>query len=466
MIRKIKNILILSSLLGVFSLSSCNFDLNNSVTNVEKDPEPIVPPDPSGPSGEGGKTDGGEYYPITDSGVVVDSDVYSGEGEPGEEQISAHKLSASVVDDNVDFEYWKEILNREQGVQQYPSYDDEEADVISEESPKTSGKGFKDLYETYNFKTLNRIKVGLPRNLYAKVTLKDENEKVVYKARSLRSGEAYLFSPEVLENYTISVEYLNAARELVTNTKSFQEFKDVSFTDLEYTENNLNKMQILFLIDATGSMGDEMMYLKSEMTSVIERVVAKNEGAEIETSALVYRDHGDEYVTRANDFSGNIADTINFLSQQYANGGGDYEEAVDEALDEALQQSWRDDSSTKLIIHVADAPCHNDEINNWAAQAMEATEKGIRIITLGCSGAYRTFEYCGRSQSIMTGGQYAYLTNHSGYGGYHDTPDTQDEKVVEYLDDCLVRLITGHHQGEFEEPVPFDVQPEENQENQ
>ena len=201
-----------------------------------------------------------------------------------------------------------------------------------------------------------------------------------------------------------------------------------------------NTVDVLFAVDATGSMGDEIAYLKSELKNIMNRIDA--EIAQKRVALTVYRDHGDSYVTRSIDFKENINEVKDFLSQQDANGGGDYEEAVEEALKVSLSQSWNVDAKAKLLFLMLDAPPHYTEQNVAIikSQIKKAQEMGIKIISVVASGANKEVEFLMRSFSVATNGTYVFLTDDSGIGNDHMDPTTEDVKV-EKLNDLIVRLI-------------------------
>ena len=211
----------------------------------------------------------------------------------------------------------------------------------------------------------------------------------------------------------------------------------------------------MFVIDATGSMGDEMRYLKSEIDDVIGKVKENNPTSKVSLAMMVYRDLKDEYVTRYSDFTEDIAAQKAFLSKQNASGGGDIEEAVDTALDEAVNKQWSS-RGTKLIFHVADAPAHDKDLAKWSKAVNTAAKKGIQIMTVAASGIDKKAEFYFRSQSMITGGQYVFLTDDSGIGNSHEKPTIKEKLTVEYLNDCLIRLINGYHSGKMEEPIPYN----------
>ncbi|MBO5076766.1 MAG: VWA domain-containing protein [Clostridia bacterium] len=206
------------------------------------------------------------------------------------------------------------------------------------------------------------------------------------------------------------------------------------------------KLDLMLMIDTTGSMGDELEYIKVELKDVIERV-RKEQNIDIRISVNFYRDEGDEYIVKYYDFRENIDDCVAILSEQYSNGGGDYPEAVHTAINNVLQHNWRQDA-VKLCFFVLDAPPHSeDEIQSINAGMLKDVEsmaaQGIRFISVVSSGADSDVEVLMRSFAVMTGGTYLFLTNDSGIGGDHQEPtDTQYE--IEPLNDCMVRVIKDY----------------------
>lgn len=208
---------------------------------------------------------------------------------------------------------------------------------------------------------------------------------------------------------------------------------------------NSNQVDVAFLVDATGSMGDELNYLKTELDDVIQKSIDRNSNLEFRTAAVVYRDHGDEYLTRFQDFAkGSAART--FLSNQAAGGGGDFPEAVDDALEVALHRlSWNPEARTRILFIALDAPPHQDELVKIRMQTLtaEAAARGIRIITLACSGMDGSAEYLMRSIALATNGTYTSLTDDSKVGGSHSTPlaaSLNVQKLNALLADIIFRF--------------------------
>lgn len=375
---------------------------------------------------------GGDY--IEEGGYsegIPDGDIEgSGDEDPGtsvdnQARPKPGQLTCSALDDNKYYDYWKSLATSNQ-----------------------EGQGqFQYYREHFAFNTFNRLDLTI--NNGNDVSVKVKGDTYATKVDNLH--KAYLFPQVEQEEYTVEISYLdnNDERQTIEKVVTNEEV-----IDLENTSTIYNNLEIMFVIDATGSMSDEMAYLKSEIDDVISKVKEENATANISLAMMVYRDEGDEYVTKYSDFTTDIASQQTWLAKQSANGGGDFPEAVQTALSEAMNKQWSA-KSTKLLFHVADAPSHDKDVQSWNNTTLLAARKGIKIISVASSGIDLKTEYFFRSQSLLTSGQYVYLTNDSGIGGSHLDATTEEKLVVEYLNECLVRLINGYYTGEFAEPVSW-----------
>ncbi len=202
-------------------------------------------------------------------------------------------------------------------------------------------------------------------------------------------------------------------------------------------------LDISFVVDATGSMTDEIAFLKAELRDVVGRIQSVLNHSSIRTSSVFYRDQGDEYITRKTDFSTAIGQTDDFIKHQHAAGGGDYPEALIEALEVAVRDlEWSEKAVSRIMFLVLDAPPHysEKELEKLHKLLMEAAQKGIRIIPIASSGIDKRTEYLLRAMALTTNGTYTFLTDHSGVGNPHLEPTT-DSYEVELLNDLMVRLI-------------------------
>ena len=141
-----------------------------------------------------------------------------------------------------------------------------------------------------------------------------------------------------------------------------------------------------------------------------------------------------------------VSKTSEFIKNQFAAGGGDGPEAVDEALwvtSEFL--NWRNETRAKIAFLILDAPPHQNqsELDKIEKAVKLASKKGIRIIPIVGSGINKSTEYLMRSIALATNGTYTFLTDDSGIGNAHLKPTTDDYQV-EKLNDLIVRLITQY----------------------
>lgn len=377
----------------------------------------------SGDSGysESGYFDGGEK-----DDYKSDGDVGTGE-ELEEKQINAGQLTAKALFDNED--------------QYYPYF----YSLLQKDS-QTNGE-FANYQDRFKL-DYKRLKVSVKNAPYAEVALLDNQNNEVWNTIADVNGNCYLFS-----NTSGAKVKVTANNE----TKIYDAVDNLVIEDFTLDTEKYNKIQILFDIDTTGSMGDEIKYLKAEMSDVIARIESETQ-AEAEVGFVYYRDKGDGelYLTKEFDFTNDLDSALASLNSQFAGGGGDFEEAVQESYRVAKQLNWIEDT-TKVIVHVADAPGHDSDVADWFESVKYFAGQGAHILTVASSGIDKKTEYFFRMQSLQTNGCYAYLTNDSGIGGDHLEASVVDEIATEYLNDLLVRVIKGFHNGKFDEPKAFDI---------
>lgn len=204
---------------------------------------------------------------------------------------------------------------------------------------------------------------------------------------------------------------------------------------------NADIAEIAFVVDATGSMQDEINYLKAELEDILTKVSAKDPSLQIHSGAVFYRDKGDAYLTVEQPLSKGIANTIDFIKKQNAAGGGDYPEALNTGLKAALNNmGWTAKARTRIVFLLMDAPPHEEAKTEMGLLIYQAAAMGIRIVPLACSGTDKATEFIMRSMALATNGTYLFLTDDSGIGDAHIKPTT-DEFKVELLNDLMQRTI-------------------------
>lgn len=277
----------------------------------------------------------------------------------------------------------------------------------------------------------------------AKAEVLDSSGNVIMTAVTDNKGTAYVF-PAITGKKASKLRVTSADGQTVT--ESFKNIKNSTFNvSFEPAAKAEKQLDLMFLVDTTGSMGDELEYLKKETEDVIDRVSEANNGLGIRVSVNFYRDEGDEYTVRSYMFRDRISTVQHSLSEQYADGGGDYPEAVHKALDVAVNEhSWNTDS-TKVMFWLLDAPPHDDEeiMAAYKSRILDAAAKGIRIVPVISSGSDTETEYLTRCAAVLTGGTFLFLTDDSGVGYAHHEPEVGQHEVKK-LNDLMVGIINEY----------------------
>ncbi|MEL6179854.1 MAG: vWA domain-containing protein [Myxococcota bacterium] len=172
------------------------------------------------------------------------------------------------------------------------------------------------------------------------------------------------------------------------------------------------RLDVVFTIDATGSMGDEIEVVKKEIWTIANTLMEGKPRPDIRFGLVFYQDRGDEFLVRKTDLTRNVDAVHEQLMAVRAGGGGDWQEHVGRGLHEALDMAWDTQQGVKRLIYlVGDAPSHDDYQDGYSlASAIDkAKAKKITIHTIGCSGLNS-----GRSEFEMlaarTNGLYKTLT--------------------------------------------------------
>ncbi len=203
----------------------------------------------------------------------------------------------------------------------------------------------------------------------------------------------------------------------------------------------------LFLIDSTGSMADEIDKLQASIREIAARIDRLPGQPRVRLAMTIYRDRGDLFVSRTFDFTPDVREFSRALALVEAEGGGDYPESLNEALHRAIHApEWRGEDSVQLIFLVADAPPHLDYAQDYdyAAEMVQAAERGIKVFPIASSGLDDQGEYVFRQIAQFTQGRFVFLTYagpaNGGSPGDETTHHVEDYSV-ENLDDLLVRLV-------------------------
>jgi Mg-chelatase subunit ChlD len=174
------------------------------------------------------------------------------------------------------------------------------------------------------------------------------------------------------------------------------------------------EIDVVFVIDTTGSMGDEIQSVKSQVVAMMEKVQQGTPRPYVRFGIVAYRDQRDEYVTKGFPLTADVQTIQDNVMSLRANGGGDTPEAVAQAVHTAVyDMNWSPNpNAKKLMFLIGDAGPHHDQPKDPDLQAdvAAAKSKGIKLHTWGCSGIVDSGESEFRELAAIGGGDFQMLT--------------------------------------------------------
>ncbi len=292
------------------------------------------------------------------------------------------------------------------------------------------------------------VQDGQERPILGAVVDITANEQLITTLRTHSNGRV-LFFPRAYEptavEYTVNITVNGLTESFVMPAGGPQREWMISHPGGEQLPDS-NRLDVLFLIDATSSMADEINQLKENIEAIAAQIETLPAQPDVRFGMVTYRDRGDIYVTQVTDFTPDVAVFAERLAQVQADGGGDYAEDLNEALTNALHDvEWRLEETVSLIFLVADAPPHLDygQESHYALAMREAATGGIKIYPIASSGLDEQGEYVFRQLAQFTDGRFIFLT----YGpeGPGSTGTETDLNVADYtvaaLDQLVVRIV-------------------------
>lgn len=160
--------------------------------------------------------------------------------------------------------------------------------------------------------------------------------------------------------------FANTSRELMLSIEKNEEIMEIAgktWSENKDEEYNITKipLDLLFLVDATGSMGHVIEAVKKNIVYIAVNLLKKRgmKKYDLFLGAIFYRD---PFVSQFEthevfDLNENALEFKNFVNNITAKGGGDIPEDWAGALNLTKDLSWRN-NSLKFIIHIADAGAH------------------------------------------------------------------------------------------------------------
>jgi Mg-chelatase subunit ChlD len=344
-------------------------------------------------------------------------------------------VSAGVVDDNADFG-------------EYLAYRQRQAAVAAQVRDR-------DISERYQLVVQDARGQPVPD---AQVQVLADGHALPLWARTDASGRAWLHPAAVgAKARLLEVQVRDGASGSRGTAILQRGQKDRLQVVLRGAEPTRPQLDIAFLIDATGSMADEIDKLKRSMRAVADEIARLPSTPDVCYALVAYRDRGDAFFVRGVDFTNDLGAFRSHLAQLQAGGGGDTPEALNEALHTAVHRlSWRGDGTARMLLLVADAMPHLDygappHAPQYDHDAIAAAARGIKLFAVGASGLEPAGEYIFRQAAQYTGGRFVFLTyaqahNPASGPGRETVPEVKNYSV-EKLERLIVRLVREEMAG-------------------
>lgn len=237
------------------------------------------------------------------------------------------------------------------------------------------------------------------------------NNKLLATGTTYADGN-FLFFPSLYgENYSyIANVEKNSKKTEISFDRQGNRNKEI-ILDIDQSQDSDYPLDILFVLDTTGSMGEEILRLKDTI-EIININLAGETKNKVQFGMVLYRDKREEYITKIIPFTNDLEKFKKELNKVQAGGGGDYPEDLQSALKDSIKEmQWRKDS-IRLSFVITDAPPHLDykQEYTYISAMKEASERGIKFFTIGTGGLDINGEYVLRQISQFTNAKYIFLT--------------------------------------------------------
>jgi hypothetical protein len=168
-----------------------------------------------------------------------------------------------------------------------------------------------------------------------------------------------------------------AARAAAAQASEAQQQKESIAQEL--AELGITDLDLVFVMDMTGSMRDETADIRASLLGIIRTIQGLSPS--LHMGFVAFKDFGDEYLTKTfqlHDMTGEHAAALqSFTESLVPDGGGDDPEPVGVALDVAIAMSWREGVRGRIVV-IGDSPPREPEWNA-SFHAAEAFARGGEV---------------------------------------------------------------------------------------
>jgi Mg-chelatase subunit ChlD len=303
-------------------------------------------------------------------------------------------------------------------------------------TPSTSGlkAGYADDNRQFNYfikflKTYSGQVEHLPLNIAERIILKAVDRdglslancqitisaagRVLCRGKTHADGSFKFYPSEyedTIDEFTASFIYNQHTQEIVVDRQGKREL-EVNFPFARSEQKSI-PLDIVFILDTTGSMGEEINRLKATIEIIKLNLTSLSSRPKVRFGMVLYKDIGDEYRTHVIPLTGSLPGFQKDLDLVEASGGGDTPEDLQAALEAAMTHPDWSRNGIRLSFIITDAPPHLDyeQEYTYIEASKAARREGIKIYSVGTGGLNLMGEYILRQISQYTGAKYIFLT--------------------------------------------------------
>lgn len=218
-----------------------------------------------------------------------------------------------------------------------------------------------------------------------------------------------------------------AQKNPVKIVKTTAETKTVSNALLD----NRDTLEMVFVLDTTGSMGGLIEGAKQRIWGIVNEVMQKPSRPRVRVGLVAYRDLGDEYVTKILPVSEDLDKVYTTLMEYRADGGGDEPENVRKALADGVKKAgWAQTRRglAQIVFLVGDAPPQNyAQEPDVLVTTAEAVRKNMIVNTIQC-GTVQATQPIWQQIALRGEGKYFAIAQD---GGVQAISTPYDQKLAE-----------------------------------
>jgi Mg-chelatase subunit ChlD len=297
-------------------------------------------------------------------------------------------LKAGFADDNRQFNYFVDFLEK---------YKDRARHIPI------------DIRERIILKVVDQKSLPLAN---AEVSIYDANI-LLFQGKTYSDGSFPFYPSHLGKNrsaYRAAVSYGGRTRELSVRRTGRRETRIV--WDSPRPGISEVPLDIVFVMDTTGSMGEEIERLKRTIELIHLNLTSMTLRTRVRFGMVLYKDRRDEYLTRVIPLTDSLERFREQLADVEASGGGDHPEDLQAALEKTMKRIEWNTSGVRMAFIITDAPPHLDygQQYTYVDAVMDARRKGVKVFSVGTGGLNLDGEYVLRQISQYTLGKYIFLT--------------------------------------------------------